>query len=238
MISGPDPIVVAHQMVSGYGGPPVLRAVDLTVWPGDLLAIVGPNGAGKSTLVSTIAGLVPLTSGTILVRGRDVGRLRPEERVLRGLALVPEGRRLFAHLTVKENLRVGGWRRGTRTFDRVVELLPALSPILDRPAGALPVALQGMCAIGRALMSQPAVLFVDEPSLGLPPDSADELAMAFPDLAATGIAVVVVETDVARALTVAERVMVMEHGRAARAGTPGVLLSDAGFVESYVWGRA
>lgn len=235
MTGGTAPIVVARELVSGYGGTPVLQGVDLAISPGEMLAVVGPNGAGKSTLMSTIVGLVPLTSGDIFVNGRDVGTLRPEDRVMRGLALVPEGRRVFAHLTVRDNLRVGGWRRGAHDVDEVVDLLPGLAPALDRPAGALEVALQGLCAIGRALMSGPAVLFVDEPSLGLPPEDADSLAGVFPDIAATGIAVVVVETDVARALTIAERVVVMEHGRVSQRGTPGTLLSDPAFVESFLW---
>lgn len=231
-----EPLLTATRVEAGYGAAPVLRGVDFLVSKGELLAIVGPNGAGKTTLAGAIAGLVPLSAGEIRFRGVDLAGAGPEARVRLGLGLVPEGRRLFQGLTVEDNLRVGAWASGEQELRGVLDLLPGLSVLLGRRAGSLPVAAQSLCALGRALAARPTLLVIDEPTLGLAPKDAEALLCVLPDVAATGCTVVMIEADAARALSVAERVVVMEHGLVVREGTPGRLLCDLGFVESYVWG--
>ncbi len=231
-----EPLLSARGLEAGYGGAPVLRGVDLDVGAGELLAVVGPNGAGKTTLAGALAGLVPPAAGTVSFRGVDLGGTGPEVRRRLGLALVPEGRRLFQGLSVADNLRVGAWAGGEKDLQAVLDLLPDLSGLLERRAGSLPVAGQALCALGRAIAARPALLIVDEPTLGLAPEEAEALLATLPDVAATGCAIVVVEADAARALSVAERVAVLEHGVVVRNGTPGALLCDLDFVEDYVWG--
>lgn len=231
-------LLSARGLEAGYGGSPVLRGVDLDVGSGELLAVVGSNGAGKTTLAGALAGLVPVAAGSVRLRGVDLAGTGPETRVQRGLALVPEGRRLFQGLTVADNLRVGAWRSEERGLGMVLDLLPGLVDLLGQRAGNLPVAQQSLCALGRALASRPALLVIDEPTLGLAPDAAGALLGVLPDVASTGCAVTVIEADVAHALSVAERVVVLEHGRMVMEGTPGTLLSNSDFVEGYLRGSA
>lgn len=256
----------AAGLEASYGGAPVLQGVDLDVGAGEVLAVVGANGAGKTTFAAALAGLVPLSSGVVELSGTDLAGLGPAERLRRGLALVPEGRRLFQGLSVADNLRVGAhWRRdeaGRGSVRRrgalrvarragdprgedvgpllapVLDLLPALGPLLGHRTGSLGVAEQSLCALGRALAARPSLLVVDEPTLGLDPERAEELLAVLPDVAATGCAVVVIEADAARALSVAERAVVLARGRVVREASPGSLLSDLDFLRSYVWGSA
>jgi len=210
-------------------GQPVIDALDLHLDEAELVALVGPNGAGKTTVLRALSGLTETSSGRIRVLGSDITSLPPEARVRCGLAHVPEGRRLFGPLTVAENLRLGAWSRGCRYLTRVLSWIPELEPLLARPACSLTTAEAQLCAIGRALAADPAVLLVDEISLGLSPAAISRLLSLLPELVSTGMAVLFVEQDVGRALSVADRVYALDRGRVVAQGAPGELLIDKGF---------
>ncbi len=189
--------------------------VSLIVEEGETLAVIGANGAGKSTLLKTIAGLLKPTAGTVVFAGRDVGRLPAHRRVPLGVSLMPEGRRLFPSLTVTENLLVGAYRARTGSWNlrRVYELFPLVAERRTRLAAHLSGGEQQAVAIGRALMSNPRLLMLDEVSLGLAPVVARQLYAALPQIAAGGTTVLVVEQDVRQAMQVADRVQCLLEGR-------------------------
>jgi branched-chain amino acid transport system ATP-binding protein len=191
-----------------------LSGVDLVVAPGETVAVIGANGAGKTTLLRAVCGLVR-ASGRIELRGRDVTRLRPHERARRGIVLVPEGRKLFPSLSVRENLLVGGQagRSGRWTVDAVFDLFPHLPVLADRPGGALSGGEQQAVAIGRGLMADPEVLMLDEVSLGLAPVVVERLYAGLAEIGRAGLTMLVVEQDVGQALRVAARVHCLRGGR-------------------------
>jgi branched-chain amino acid transport system ATP-binding protein len=201
-----------------YGDSQVLWHVSLQVAEGEIVALVGANGAGKTTLLKTLTGLVPSAAGRILWRGADVTRRSAEERVRLGIAMVPEGRRLFAGLSVAENLRLGAYSRDDaaavpRDFERVFEHFPELGRLRDRLAGTLSGGEQQMCAIGRALMSAPKLLLVDEMSLGLAPVVVERLAAVLAEVnREDGITVLLVEQDVELALEIGQRGYILDTG--------------------------
>jgi branched-chain amino acid transport system ATP-binding protein len=222
------------QVCAGYARVEVLWDVDLTVGSHEIVALVGPNGAGKTTLLRAISGIAEVTSGSISFRGRSL-RGRSIERIVDlGIAHVPEGRRLFAGLTVRDNLRLGGWRSKNRDIDRVIELFPRLGERLNQVTGSMSGGEQQMCAIARGLMSEPELMMIDELSLGLAPVVVDEIIERLPDIAAAGTSVLLVEQDVDAALTVAERAYVLETGRIVLSGKAGELLADSRVQESYL----
>jgi branched-chain amino acid transport system ATP-binding protein len=222
------------QVCAGYARVEVLWDVDLTVGAHEIVALVGPNGAGKTTLLRAISGIAEVTSGSISFRGRSL-RGRSIERIVDlGIAHVPEGRRLFAGLTVRDNLRLGGWRSKNRDIDRVIELFPRLGERLNQVTGSMSGGEQQMCAIARGLMSEPELMMIDELSLGLAPVVVDEIIERLPDIAAAGTSVLLVEQDVDAALTVAERAYVLETGRIVLSGKAGELLADSRVQESYL----
>ncbi len=190
---------------------------------GEAVALIGANGAGKSTLLRAIAGLSPLRSGEIRLGGARLGTLAAERIAQAGIALVPEGRRLFASLTVEENLLMGGvaGRRGDWDIPRVLDLLPALRDLRRRPPTQLSGGEQQMIAIGRALMANPRVLLCDEVSLGLAPAVIEQIYRAITQIRAGGVAVVLVEQDVARARAAADRIYCLRHGQVTLAGRSG-----------------
>jgi branched-chain amino acid transport system ATP-binding protein len=206
-----------------YGAAPALSDVSLRVGDRELVCVVGPNGAGKTTLVNAIAGLHRVASGRLRFDGADLRRLAPHEFCAQGIAIVPEGRRLFARMSVRENLELGAYRRGARerraqSLERVCALFPVLQKRLDRPAGTLSGGQQQMLAIGRALMAEPRLLLLDEPSLGLAPAIVATLFAIIHDIAASGVAMLLVEQNTAMALEVASRAYVLEEGRIALEG--------------------
>ncbi len=219
---------------AGYGRVQVLWDVDLTVKEKEIVALVGPNGAGKSTLLRTLSGMATATAGTIEFRGTTVRGRSIEAIVDLGISHVPEGRRLFPGLTVRENLRLGGWRIKNTDLDRVVEMFPRLGERLDQVAGSMSGGEQQMCAIARGLMSRPELMMIDELSLGLAPVVVEEIAERLPDIVATGTSVLLVEQDVDTALTVAERAYVLETGRIVMSGKAGEMLADPRVQESYL----
>jgi branched-chain amino acid transport system ATP-binding protein len=208
-------LLAVEQLDARHGLLKAVRNVDMHVSEGEILALVGANGAGKTTLLRTIAGAHRPAGGRILFDGRDVMALRAHERVALGIALVPEGRRLFAGLTVEENLRVAGdaGRRGRWDIDALLEVFPMLKARLKMPAGLLSGGEQQATSIGRALMTNPRLLLLDEISLGLAPIAVDNLYRSLTALFASGTALVIVEQNLSRVLSVATRVCCMLEGR-------------------------
>jgi branched-chain amino acid transport system ATP-binding protein len=215
-----------------YGDAQALWGVELDVHPAETVCIVGPNGAGKTTLVQAIAGLHPASAGTIMLNGTDIAAL-PGHRVCdHGVATVPEGRRVFGHMTVRDNLLLGAYRRPARAVHRdteahVYELFPRLRERARQLAGSLSGGEQQMLAIGRALMAMPQLLLLDEPALGLAPVVVDDVFDAIGAITASGVAVLLVEQDVERALTAASRGYVLIEGRVVASGSSAHLRDTA-----------
>jgi branched-chain amino acid transport system ATP-binding protein len=212
-----------------YGPAPALWGVTLDLRPGELLCVVGPNGAGKTTLINTLAGILRARAGQIRFEGRDITALPPHRFCEAGIAIVPEGRRLFGGMSVLENLEIGSVlpaakaRRAT-SLASVLALFPALKAKLGQAAGELSGGQQQMVAIGRALMACPRLLLLDEPSLGLSPLIVSEMFTAIRRVNAEGTAVLLVEQNVAMALRVAHRAYVLEEGRMVAEGEPDQLM--------------
>jgi len=229
---------VANVAVN-YGAAAAVSDVHLRVDVGELVVIVGPNGAGKSTLINAMAGLHAVAAGSLAVDGRDITREPPHRFCDRGIAIVPEGRRLFVSLTVRENLELGSYRVEARrlraeSLRRVCTLFPMLAERMDAPAGALSGGQQQMVAIGRALMARPRFLLLDEPSLGLSPVIAHEMFSAIREINAEGVAILLVEQNVAMALELARRAYVLDEGRIAAEGEPKALMSQPQIKRAYL----
>jgi branched-chain amino acid transport system ATP-binding protein len=223
-----------RNLSAGYGRVQVLWDVDLDVREREVVALVGPNGAGKTTLLRALSGMAEVRDGSVAFRGRSLRGLSIEQIVDLGIAHVPEGRRLFPGLTVRANLKLGGWRTKNTDLERVVELFPRLGERLEQVTGSMSGGEQQMCAIARGLMSQPELMMIDELSLGLAPVVVDEIIERLPDIAASGTSILLVEQDVDAALSVAERAYVLETGRVALSGKAGELLADERVRESYL----
>jgi branched-chain amino acid transport system ATP-binding protein len=215
------PRLTVSNLSSGYGPVNVLRDINLEVLPGEILAVLGSNGAGKSTLAKTLEGMVRAKSGTILFNGEDVTGLPVFKRMLGGMALVPEGRRLFGELSVKENLHLGlKSPRNTQPLDKVYELFPKLVELADRRAGALSGGEQQMVAIGRAMAGEPQVIIFDELSLGLAPIIVDRMLDAVGKIADWGTSVILIEQSVHKSLSLADRILVLRRGEVVFSGKP------------------
>lgn len=217
-------------LTAHYGDFQALFGVDLTLQDGETLAVIGANGAGKTTLMRAITGIAKVTAGTVTLAGEDITRLPAPEILTRGIAMVPEGRRLFPSLTVEENLLIGAHARkgnGHWTLEKVQALFPILKERRHNPATALSGGQQQMVAIGRALMSNQRVLLCDELSLGLAPVVIKEIYAAFPRIKASGTSIIVVEQDIGQALRVADHVHCMMEGRITLSGRPAELSRSA-----------
>lgn len=208
------------ELSAAYGQVTAIRDISLSVDSGNILAVIGANGAGKSTLLKTIAGALPVKSGTIMFEGEDVTKSSTYDRVRRGIALVPEGRRLFPSLTVEENLQTAraSKRSGVWTLDAVYELFPLVSERRSRRAGNLSGGEQQATAIARALLTNPKLLLLDEVSLGLAPAVINELYTRLPLILAEGTSILLVEQDVSQALKVADEVHCLLQGQTSLAG--------------------
>jgi len=232
------PLLEVRGLTAGYGAGPVLFGVDLEVRGGELLALIGANGAGKSTLLGVISGLLPPTAGSVRFGGRDLTGARPERVVRAGMAHVPQGRRLFATMTVRQNLVLGAYLRRDREVrsdvERVVGYFPALADKLARVAGTLSGGEQQMVAIGRGLMGRPQLLLIDEPSLGLAPKVVETVVEVCRSINRDGVAVLLVEQDVVLALEAADRGYVLENGRIALSGTARELQDDPAVRKAYL----
>jgi branched-chain amino acid transport system ATP-binding protein len=230
-------VLKVSKLRAGYDGLTVVHDVDLAVETGSLTVLVGANGAGKTTLLKAIAGIVP-TTGTVAFAGADITRASVADRVVRGLALVPEGRHLFPEMTVEENLELGGYRvaRGNRRrgMERVMELFPRLAERRRQFAGTMSGGEQQMVAIGRALVSEPTLLMLDEPSLGLAPKIVAELFKIIGDINRTGTSILLVEQNVRQAMRIATYSYVLERGMVAAEGAGEQLLQSDIVRQSYL----
>jgi branched-chain amino acid transport system ATP-binding protein len=211
-----EPLLAINGLAAGYGATEVLRDIDLEVAPTEIVAILGANGAGKSTLNRTISGVLHARRGTIRFAGRAIEHETPAAIVGRGLIHVPEGRRIFPNLTVRENLDLGSYRRARNRRDqnreRAFTIFPRLAERRSQRGGTLSGGEQQMLAIGRGLMAEPSLLILDEPSLGLSPLLVEELFALIRRLNAEGIALLVVEQNVMQSLEVASRAYILENG--------------------------
>jgi branched-chain amino acid transport system ATP-binding protein len=227
------------NICTGYGGIQVLWDVSLEVKDGELVALVGANGAGKSTLLKTIAGILRQSSGQISFESKRIESLPASAVVARGLALVPEGRRVFPYMTVRENLEMGAYtvksqEEAQANLERVFGLFPKLKERQKQLAGTFSGGEQQMLVIGRALMSKPRFLMLDEPSLGLQPTIVANVFESLAILHAQGVTMLLVEQNVRKSLQIAQRGYVLEHGRVVLAGDSKSLLADEGVRRAYM----
>lgn len=216
-------MLTIENLNAGYGDFQALFDVSLELAEGETLAIIGSNGAGKSTLLRSLAGLIRNPAHSIRFDGEAIGALPANQVVARGIALVPEGRRLFPSLSVEENLMIGayGGHKEAWSLERIYGLFPVLEKLRRRPGTALSGGQQQMVAIGRALMSSPRLLLCDEISLGLAPTTIKDIYAALPSIKADGTAVILVEQDINQALSVADRFYCLQEGRVSLSGRPG-----------------
>ncbi|MDR2985449.1 MAG: ABC transporter ATP-binding protein [Nocardiopsaceae bacterium] len=232
----------AEELSAGYGGDPVIRNVSMHVNPGTVVSVVGPNGSGKSTLLKAMTGVLAMSAGRVLVGDRDVTGLPPEDIARTGIGYVPQVDDIFAPLTVKENLELGGYLLARAELpgrvEHVLAVFPRLGTMLRRPAGKLSGGERKMLAMGRVLMLRPAVFLLDEPTANLAPALAgDLLSEQVRQLAAQGSAVAIVEQRVRAVLAVSDWTYVMAGGELGMQGTPADLTSRPDFVQSFLGGR-
>jgi len=227
-----------QDLVAGYGLTRVLEGVSLTVGRGEVVAVLGANGAGKTTLNMAISGLVRPRAGRILFEGRTISGLRPAAIMEQGLIQVPEGRKIFPNLSVRENLELGSYRRArgnrARNMARVFDTFPRLRERTTQAAGTLSGGEQQMLAIGRGLMAEPRLLILDEPSLGLSPLLVEEMFTLIRRLHADGLSIMLVEQNVAQSLDIADRAYVLEHGGFALAGPAATVREDPALKRAYL----
>jgi branched-chain amino acid transport system ATP-binding protein len=231
-------VLTVAGVSAGYGRVPVLHDVSLSVGPGEVVALLGANGAGKTTLLRVVAGELRPTAGSVDFAGEQLVGRRPEQIVGAGVSLVPEGRRLFPGLTVRENLLLGGYSRRRADLgddlDRVYAFFPRLAERAEQTAGRMSGGEQQMAAIGRALMARPRLLMIDELSQGLAPTVVDDLIDLLPALAGDGMGILLVEQDVEAALAAASRGYVVELGSIVREGVAADLLDDTALTDAYL----
>jgi len=234
----PEPILVVSGLRAGYGTTEILRGIDLVVRRGEIIAVLGSNGAGKSTLNRTISGVMQPWSGSIRFADAPIERERPAAIVARGLIHIPEGRRVFPNMTVRENLDLGAYRRGRPRREQnrinVFTIFPRLAERQSQRAGTLSGGEQQMLAIGRGLMAEPELLILDEPSLGLSPLLIEELFSLIKSINAQGTAILLVEQNVAQSLEVAERAYVLDNGVFVLDGKAADLRTDPNLRRAYL----
>jgi len=229
----------AKGMTAGYGSLDIIHDCSITVDTGEVAVIVGPNGAGKSTAMKAIFGILSLNAGSVTLEGSDITDLRPEERVLRGMGFVPQTQNVFRSLSVEENLEMGAFVRAddvADTLSQVLELFPVLREKADQPAGELSGGQRQQVAVGRALMTQPKVLMLDEPTAGVSPIVMDELFDRIIEVARTGIAILMVEQNAKQALHIADKGFVLVQGRNRYTDTGQALLADNDVRKAFLGG--
>ncbi|MFB8761636.1 ABC transporter ATP-binding protein [Nocardiopsis alba] len=238
-VGGPeDYLLLARDMVAGYvPGVNILNGCTLTLTEGEVVAIIGPNGAGKSTLIKTIFGLIPVREGSLTLRGSSIAGLPAHSLVERGVGYVPQTRNVFPSLTIEENLQMGAFLR-PRTFSErfavVSELFPLLGKRRRAKAGSLSGGERQMVAMGRALMMNPSVLLLDEPTAGLSPIYQEEVFQRVKEVNSTGVSVIMVEQNARRCLQICDRGYVLDQGRNAYTGSGRDLLNDPNVIELYL----
>lgn len=234
------PLLEVRDLRAGYGKAEVLHGLSLHADKGSVITVIGPNGAGKSTLLNTLMGLLP-ARGQVLYQGQDIDELTLEERVMQGIALVPEKRELFGSMTVEDNLELGGFRQmrlgnlhWRSRIDEVYDLFPRLKERRLQLSGTLSGGERQMLAVGRALMSRPEVLMLDEPSLGLAPLIVKEIFNIIETLRQTGATIVLVEQNARAALAVADHGYVLEMGEVSLHGPAAELAQDSRVIDTYL----
>jgi branched-chain amino acid transport system ATP-binding protein len=237
--AGQGPLLQATGLLGGYGGMDILQGVDLAVDAGEVVVVVGPNGAGKSTAMKALIGLIPLKAGKVVYDGSDITGEAPERLVGRGIAYVPQERNVFRTLTVEENLAMGGYaRRGDLgpVIARIYELFPALKDRRGQQAGQLSGGQRQMVAIGRALMIEPKLLLLDEPTVGLSPKIIGEIFERIQAINAGGVGILMVEQNARAALTIAHRGYVLATGRTRFADKAAALLANREVAQAFLGG--
>jgi len=235
------PLLEVADVRVAYGGIKALKGVSLEVKPREIVALIGANGAGKTTLLKSIARLLPLSGGAIRLAGRDMARMSAEEVVEGGVSLVPEGRAIFPNLTVRENLELGAYlhrdaKAMTATFEDVTALFPRLGERMKQDAGTLRGGEQQMLAIGRAMMARPALLLLDEPSLGIAPKLVQQIFGAIAKIAEAGVTILLVEQNTRIALKTSHRAYVLRTGEIAFQGASAQLAGDPEIKGAYLGG--
>jgi branched-chain amino acid transport system ATP-binding protein len=238
-----DVAFVCRDVVAGYGDVEVLHGVSIEVRSGTITALLGNNGAGKTTLMRTIAGVLPARRGSLVYLGRPIEKLGAADRVAAGIALVPEGRLVFPELSVADNLRLGAYTNRARKdrparTEKMYEMFPRLRERRWQMAGALSGGEQQMLALARGLMSEPTLLLLDEPSLGLAPQIAEQMFSTIAKIRDGGHSILIVEQDIAGTLAIADYGYVMENGRITIEGEPALLRNNPQVLASYLGGHA
>jgi branched-chain amino acid transport system ATP-binding protein len=234
-----SPLLQLQNLQISYGGIQAVKGIDLDLWAGELVCLIGANGAGKTTTLNAIAGVLPLAGGDILYAGDRMNTVPAHKRLRKGIALVPEGRGIFTRLTVEENLRMGAYSRNDSAaieadLERVYTMLPRIKERLPQVAGTLSGGEQQMVAIGRALLSRPRLLLLDEPSMGLAPLVVEKIFEVVQSVAREGVTILLVEQNANLALEFAQRGYVMESGKITLTGTGEELLADPKVREAYL----
>jgi branched-chain amino acid transport system ATP-binding protein len=232
------PLLAIEQIVSGYGQTEILHGISAEILPGEIVAIIGPNGAGKTTLLNTISGLCNVRHGSIRFKGEEIAGLRPDKVVARGISHCPEGRRIFQRLTIEENLIASYVEGRPRSYaERVAEvydLFPVLGERRKSQASRFSGGQQQMLAVARALMAQPELMLLDEPSLGLAPKLVNQILEIMLGVAAAGMSIILVEQNVDAALEITDYAYVIENGRCTLEGPSDKLLIDPRLREAYL----
>jgi branched-chain amino acid transport system ATP-binding protein len=231
-------LIKADNLVAGYfPGVPILNGSDLYANEGELIGIIGPNGAGKSTLLKALFGLVKVWSGEVTLRGENITNMRADQLVARSIGFVPQNNNLFPSLTIEENLEMGCYQNPSmynESFERVVTLFPTLKNRRKQKAGSLSGGERQMVAMGRALMMNPSVILLDEPSAGLSPALQDDVFIRVRDINKTGVTVIIVEQNASRCLQIVDRGYVLDQGQNAYTGTGKSLVNDPKVIELYL----
>ena len=231
--------LVGTAMTGGYGGADILKGCTISVESGEIVVIVGPNGAGKSTAMKAMFGMLDLRAGSVLLNGEDITSLPPQHRVQRGMGFVPQTQNVFTSMTVEENLEMGGFIRGddfSDTIEEIYNLFPVLHEKRAQPAGELSGGQRQQVAVGRALMTQPKVLMLDEPTAGVSPIVMDELFDRIIDVARTGIAILMVEQNAKQALAIADRGYVLVQGENRYTDSGAALLANPDVRRAFLGG--
>ena len=231
--------LIGTAMTGGYGGADILKGCTISVESGEIAVIVGPNGAGKSTAMKAMFGMLDLRAGLVLLNGEDITSLPPQQRVQRGMGFVPQTQNVFTSMTVEENLEMGGFIRGddfSDTIEEIYNLFPALREKRAQPAGELSGGQRQQVAVGRALMTQPKVLMLDEPTAGVSPIVMDELFDRVIDVARTGIAILMVEQNAKQALAIADRGYVLVQGENRYTDSGDALLANPDVRRAFLGG--
>ena len=239
-----ESILTVNNLVINYGAINALRGVSFDVTPGEIITLIGANGAGKSTTLHAISNIIKKTSGTVIFDGNDISTLPPDRIVAAGLVQVPEGRRIFANLSVRDNLEMGAYSRPSvrpsekqainSDMENVFSIFPRLKERIKQVAGTLSGGEQQMLAIGRALMAVPRLLLLDEPSMGLAPILVDEIFSVIKDINKTGTTVLLVEQNAYKALALASRAYILETGEIVKSGLAAELMKDDAVRAAYL----